>query len=378
VLGLLLAAAIGSGDPGEPVPVAGAPGDGPAASRSPARVGDPTGVPGFARFVAAEGAPRLAVSEVEPRERTLRRAQLDAVSVLTRGADGGWERQERLTWDWTGPAPDAVFHLAIAARADQDFAVGVGGTWGGGSGPRLAWWSLTASQADSSGWFASGGPPTYERPLFPLAAVDAALWGQRLVLGGEGSSRAAGPGVCVVVADWGEWSQWPKAAMALSHCSSPTIAAVDGRALFVSGTTADARSLIDRPSPGLIRLAYSPDGAEWTELPPPPTWEKPHTSALAVDSELGLFLVYTAEGGHEGWPVYAQRSPDFGQTWGKPLMLTRDTIHAVWPDATFYDGDLYVSYLEVPNEPSPEGEMFLQPATGAYVMVVDAADIPLP
>jgi hypothetical protein len=106
--------------------------------------------------------------------------------------------------------------------------------------------------------------------------------------------------------------------------------------------------------------------------------ERAHSSALAVDEELGLILVYTAER-EDGWPVFAARSPDFGQTWGEPVMLTNPDIRCLRPDAMIHDGTLYVAYLTVPKEP-PEGRgpHALADPDGAYVLTLDPATLPGP
>ncbi|MBD3174525.1 MAG: hypothetical protein GF320_05070 [Armatimonadia bacterium] len=158
-------------------------------------------------------------------------------------------------------------------------------------------------------------------------------------------------------------------------CASPR----DGVALAYTAAEGLPRGgyLGTTPTPGPILLVTSPDGEEWSEPMPTVDEEKAHSSALAFDEELGLVLVYTAER-EDGWPVFAARSQDFGQTWGEPVMLTEPGVRCLRPDALIHDGTLYVAYLTVPKDP-PEGRgpRALANPDGAFVLTMDPAELPV-
>jgi len=161
----------------------------------------------------------------------------------------------------------------------------------------------------------------------------------------------------------------------LGRGGAPNLAGTSG-ALFVSYTSTDSW-FTDFPSPGPILLCRSEDGSAWSE--PNPTLDEPkaHSSALAADDDIGLVLVYTAEC-DDGWPLFAARSADFGETWGKPVMLSEPDVRCYRPDALICDGRLYVAYLEVPNVPIDPNNQVVGDPTGVFTMVLDPMELPVP
>ncbi len=128
---------------------------------------------------------------------------------------------------------------------------------------------------------------------------------------------------------------------------------------------------------GRILMSYSPDGESWSHPKPSVDEGSAHSSALAVDDESGLILVYTADR-RAGWPLFAARSMDNGETWGRPVMLTEPTVYAFRPDAMLHDGVLYVAYLGMPTPPTREGSASeLADPEGAYLLTVDPATLPV-
>jgi hypothetical protein len=207
-----------------------------------------------------------------------------------------------------------------------------------------------------------------------MAEVDLLATPDSVLLAGGVPSGQAGSGLFVARAEpdpiSGPWSfvriseKGRRPSLARTHHGGVALAYVEP----------ETRS-VPRPW-GPILLTTSPDGVEWSEAMPTVPEEKAHSSALAFDEELGLVLVYTAER-EDGWPVFAARSQDFGQTWGEPVMLTDPGIRCLRPDALIHDGTLYVAYLTVPKDP-PEGRgpRALANPDGAFVLTMDPAELP--
>jgi len=179
----------------------------------------------------------------------------------------------------------------------------------------------------------------------------------------------------------GTWSRYTDLPRVEAHEVCPAVTAADEGTLYVTAT-ALAEGQSDRPggAPGSGRLLLhrSADGTTWSE--PKPTVDEPkaHSSALAADDKAGLILVYTAER-DGGWPLFAARSADFGETWGEPVMLTEPTMHAFRPDAMLCDGILYVAYLALPDEPVRDDDMgMLKDPVGVNVITLDPMELPVP
>ncbi len=155
---------------------------------------------------------------------------------------------------------------------------------------------------------------------------------------------------------------------------SPSILAAKTGSVYVSATdaTGSPRSSDTVPTMGRVVLVTSPDGETWSDPMPTVAEEKAHSSALAYDDEHGLVLVYTAER-EDGWPVFAARSMDDGETWGDPVMVTEPDVYAWRPDAMLHDGTLYIAYLGLPK---PTSHLIDDPE-GAYVLTVDPATLPV-
>lgn len=175
-----------------------------------------------------------------------------------------------------------------------------------------------------------------------MCRVEDSLW----LACGE-SSRGGIVGVASCSGDaWDTWTTYER----LGPGCYPNVCGVRDHGLFVSFSRAAVASAPHiqeggAPQAGPLVMARRRDGGEW-EAPRPCAGETAaHSSAVAVDPDAGLVVCFSAAR-EEGWPLFACRSPDFGETWGAPVMLTPPDARTMRPDAVIHDGKLFVGFME--------------------------------
>ncbi len=244
----------------------------------------------------------------------------------------------------------------------------------------IRWWLGAATLADSKA-------RTSATPTTPTGGDAAPVWdpdlcraGDRLLLvcvQGFGNGVIAAMSPALAPEDWGPFGPTPLKGH--EACRPSVTASAEGHAYLACTLVSGGPESAGRPPlPGSMALCDSTDGVTWSE--PKPTVDEPkaHSSALAADDDIGLVLVYTAER-EDGWPVFAARSADFGETWGEPVMLTEPTVHAFRPDAMIHDGVLYVAYLVLPDDPARDDDMgMLKDPVGVMALTLDPMELPVP
>ncbi len=128
---------------------------------------------------------------------------------------------------------------------------------------------------------------------------------------------------------------------------------------------------------GPVLLARSPDGDEWDDPRELPLERHARFAAVAADPDVGLVLVYAADG-EDGWPLMAVRSTDFGETWGSSVALTAPGALTHNPDALLHGGTLYISYRTLnASAPSYAGYPSWAGVEAVYTMTLDPNDLPV-
>lgn len=171
---------------------------------------------------------------------------------------------------------------------------------------------------------------------------------------------------------YGDWAVSKR----LGRGYSPAIVGSRDRGLFVSCVRSAAASSSTGRAPSTIALFRSTDGQDWKALQPVTDETTARTQALALDPEHGLCVVYAAKR-EGGWPLMAARSADFGQTWGKPVMLTERTIYASQPQVVAYGGRFYISYRDTADVTSKRwNPLFDGDPLGIYTLVLEPEQLP--
>jgi len=199
------------------------------------------------------------------------------------------------------------------------------------------------------------------------------------------ATEGLGERITVSTTRWGEleWDDWDPC-LRLGEGHAPSIAGTADAGLFVSyveripmhvreGEWTPSRA-VDISGP--IHLSYSEDGKEWSEPTAVTDEDWARSTALVLDPDAGLVLLYVAQR-EDGWPLMAARSADLGETWGKPVMLTTPDVHTAQPRAVLYEGRLYISYVETTGpsttvrDPRWDGDPL-----GVHTLAFDPAELP--
>jgi hypothetical protein len=182
--------------------------------------------------------------------------------------------------------------------------------------------------------------------------------------------------------EWGQWdvSDWSKAEAVMDQVALPDIA-FDDQTGFILVAPRYIPDVGDAQGP--IWLSRSDEGHEWSVPEPVNSGIEASWVAAAVDDEVGLVLVYHALYG-DGMPLYAVRSRDFGETWGRPVRLTATDSVTSSVDALIHDGRLHLCYRTL--APSTlQGTVWPPISSARYtgiesvrVLAMDVLDLPAP
>jgi len=234
------------------------------------------------------------------------------------------------------------------------------------------------------------GPPSYERPdLQPSWPGDSVAEFAR-----EPSAALVGSEVWLASSQFGSvkvshcpWGHWKSHDWARTKQLGPGIrpgiawSQTDGLFVTSTGLNTGAGKAVEACR-GPVYLCWSKDGEEWTSLGEILDEPQARYAVPAVDPKAGLVVVYAADRG-DSCPLFAARSPDFGETWGDPRLLTEETARCAQPRAVMFAGRLYVGCLTIPtglaelrgagiatHTPDPPVEL--------YTMAFDSMDLPAP
>jgi len=235
------------------------------------------------------------------------------------------------------------------------------------------------------------GFPSYDRPnLEPRwpgdYVAENALQPSAVLVGSE-VWLASSHGGCSVKVSHTSWGHWRSHDWARTKELGPGIRAgltwSESEGFFATATGSYTGAATDvEVFRGPVYLYRSPDGEEWTSLGE--ILNEPHAryAVPAVDPKAGLVVVYAADR-DSSCPLFAARSPDFGQTWGKPQLLTDAGARCAQPRAVMYDARLYLGYLAIPPglsvlECYSHYEYTPDPPVELYTMAFDPMDLPGP